>query len=230
MFNPKEKKVNKYKLTIILTAICLLFIGFSLMQNSADASYNLSDDKALERVFKASAEAAKAEMSSRKGRGCETIPYSDLQSDCDDQAKIREKYCKDGVLLSCKPLKNPLNQAEAKKDKRKITEIRNTGLDRIETANSCIEARIETQLIFKRALGKVERDKTLFAGKRSSAKNKDMKDFYTDMIEYCDNILAYYNKEKDGHVDQVSQVRSVINECKTDIVDKADEALKKLPK
>ncbi|MCU0238832.1 MAG: hypothetical protein MUC29_05265 [Pyrinomonadaceae bacterium] len=222
--------MNKYKLTLFLMAICLLFIGFSLNQNSADASFNFKDDKALERVFKIASEAAKAEMSSRKGRGCETIPYSDLQSDCNEQSKLREKYCKDGVLLSCKPLKNPLNQAEAKKDKRKITEIRDTGLDRVETANSCIEARIETQLIFKRALGRVERDKSLFAGKRSSAKNIEMKDFYTNMIEYCDNILAYYNKEKDGHTDQVSQVRTIINDCKIDIVDKADAALKKLPK
>lgn len=166
----------------------------------------LAGDKDLEVPFKNAAAESKKSPSSIKG--CETIPYSDLKRDCEDAARLRDRWCKSpNEPRSCDDQKNPLTQAIIKKDKPKITEIRKTLLTRQTHGQSCIDARIDVQHAFKQAEGRVESDKRTFESKRSSAKNAEMKGFFTDMIGYADAILAYYEKKKED-----TSTRSPTNE------------------
>lgn len=207
----------------ILALILATVTGWIVILNIT-AMRALADEKALEIPYKnASAETKK---SSSSIKGCDTIPHSDIQRDCEDAAKQRDRWCKSPYEpRNCDDQKNPLTQAIGKKDKAKITEIRKTLLTRQTHGESCVEARINVQHAFKQADGRVESDKRNFESKRSSAKNAEMKGFFTDMIGYADLILAYYNKEERGHVDQITQVRTLVSGC-SEQVEKADDALR----
>ena len=187
------------------------------------AVHSLADDKALEVPFKNAATEAKKGSSAK---GCDTIPYSDLNRDCEDAGKLRERWCKSPYEpRNCDDQKNPLTQAIIKKDKPKITDIRKILLARQTHGESCTDARVDVQHAFKQADGRVESDKRTFESKRSSAKNAEMKGFFTDMIGYSDLILDYYYKGERGHVDQITQMRTLVTGCKEQ-VEKADDALR----
>lgn len=188
------------------------------------AVHSLAGEKDLEIPYKnASAETKK---SSSSIKGCETIPHADVKRDCEDAAKLRDRWCKSpNEPRKCDDLKNPLAQAIIKKDKAKITEIRKELLTRQSHADSCASARVDVQHAFKQADGRVESDKRSFESKRSSAKNAEMKGFFTDMIGYADLILAYYGREERGHVDQITNMRTLVANCSKPIKD-ADDALR----
>lgn len=188
------------------------------------AATGLAGEKDLEVPYKnASAETKK---SSSSIKGCNTIPHADVKRDCEDAAKLRDRWCKSpNEPKNCDDLKNPLTQAIARKDKAKITEIRKTMLARQTHGQSCADARVDVQHAFKQADGRVAADRRSFDSKRSSAKNAEMKGFYTDMIGYADLIRDYFNDEEAGHVSQITQMRTLVNNCEEQIK-KADAALR----
>lgn len=199
-------------LLIVLTAITILGSGFYIDRHVSASSFRVSD-KALERAFSAAAEVARDRPA---GRGCETIPYADLQRDCAEQARVRARWCsRPNSPVACGELTNPFAQAVRRNDRTEMQRLYNLGIERRTHAETCLNARIETQTIFGRSEGNVERDRRGFEAKQRAAKNIELKDFYGEMIAYADAILAYYEAEKDGHDQQITQVRTVFNGCDT---------------
>ena len=116
-----------------------------------------------------------ADIARRKpaGKGCESIPYGDLQRACKTSATARVRNCKGSKQPeSCKELRNPLTQAKAKKNSTEVKKIRTECLKRMEHAKSCAEIRTSIQLQFKRSKGRVARDKRTFQSKKSSGENR----------------------------------------------------------
>ena len=210
------------KKTYVLALTLVTVTGWIAILNIV-LVHSLAGERDLEVPFKNAATEAKRGSSAK---GCDTIPYSDLNRDCEDAGKLRERWCKSPYEpRNCDDQKNPLTQAIIKKDKAKIAEIRKTLLARQTHGESCTDARVDVQHTFKQADGRVESDKRTFESKRSSAKNEEMKGFFTDMIGYADTILDYYYKQERGHVDQITQMRTLVTGCKEQ-VDKADDALR----
>lgn len=178
-------------------------------------------DKALERAYSSAATVAERRPT---GRGCETIPFSDLQRECSQQAVIRARWCsRPNSPRGCAEFRNPLAQADRARDLPRIRQILRDCTERQNHADTCLRARQATQLAFKQAEGRVRADQRKFSDEARRAKNAEMREFYEQMGAYATTILAYFNDERDGHNTQITQVQRVLTEC-DQLVDAANRA------
>ncbi len=125
----------KYRVILVTALVFLGIIGLGLETPQTSNAASL-DDKALERAFSA---AAKIARSRPGGKGCESIPYSDLERECTNQARIRAKWCsRPNSPRACGDLKNDFAQADRANNQREMQRILSIANDRHEHAETCL--------------------------------------------------------------------------------------------
>ena len=211
---------------VLIIAVLVGIVGVGIVSRDVPFSQTVSaEDRALEKIFR---DAAAAATTRKKGEGCQTIPYPDLVDECIEGGESKDRECKEGILRNCDTLGQKLTNAIAHKEKKKIADLRNECAANVAQAEACLAARAAVQVVFKRAEGKVLRDRRDFESMRDDKSTKPGdKAYYKRMVEYCDLILEYMKDKKAGHEKPFTDIHILIKNCNDEIV-RGDEALERL--